>query len=252
MQVIFNIGLSEFQRLFRTPLAWVLLAVLQLILGYLFMVQIENYLTVIQPKIIANQAPYGVTDLVLNQLFTSAGILMLAIMPLLTMRSFAEERQNNTLTLLRAAPISSTQVVLGKFLALELLILCLIGMISLMPLSLLLGTSLDIGQLSSAVLGLFLLLSSFAAAGIFLSALTKYPMLAALLGFALLLILALLYLAGTRTGQSSVLLVYLSHFGHYLSFLNGIIDSRDLLYYLLFIAGFLALTIRKLDNERLG
>ena len=249
---MFNIGLSEFRRFFRTPMPWVLLAVVQLILAYLFLAQTEDYISNIQPQIIASQAAYGVTDIVLTRIFTFAGILMLAIMPLLTMRSFAEERQNHTLTLLRAAPVSATQIVLGKFLALELFILCLIALISLMPLSLILGTSLDIGQLMSALLGLFLLLSSFAAAGLFLSSLTKHAMMAALAGFGFLLILALLHFAGTRTDRPSELLVYLSHFSHYLSFVNGIIDSRDVLYYLLFITTFLALSVRKLDNERLG
>mgnify|MGYP000563138605 CR=1 FL=1 len=247
-----NIGFSEFKRFFRTPMPWVLLAVVQLILAYLFLAQTEDYVNNIQPQIIASKTAYGVTDIVLSRVFTFAGIIMLAIMPLLTMRSFAEERQNHTLTLLRAAPVSATQVVLGKYLALELFIVCLISLISLMPLSLLLGTSLDIGQLISAIIGLFLLLSSFAAAGLFLSSLTKHTMMAALAGFAFLLILALLHFAGTRTDQPSELLTYLSHFSHYLSFINGIIDSRDVLYYLLFIATFLVLTIRKFDNERLG
>ncbi|RVU84566.1 ABC transporter permease [Leucothrix sargassi] len=247
-----NIGFSEFRRLFRTPLAWVLFAVVQVILAYLFLIQVENYVTIIQPQIIASNAPYGVTDLVLNPVFVYAGIMMLAIMPLLTMRSFAEERQNQTLVLLRSTPLSAMQIVLGKYLALELLILGLVAMISLMPLSLLLGTTLDIGQLISAIIGLFLLLSSFAAAGLFLSSLTKNTMMAALLGFAFLLILALLYFAGIRSEDPSPLFVYLSHFGHYQSFLNGIIDSRDVVYYVLFIIVFLALTIRKLDNERLG
>ena len=247
-----NIGFNEFRRFFRTPMPWVLIAAVQLILAYLFLAQTEDYIRKIQPQIIASQAAYGVTDIVLTRIFTFAGMLMLAIMPLLTMRSFAEERQNHTLTLLRAAPVSATQIVLGKFLALELFILCLIALISLMPLSLLLGTSLDIGQLSSAIVGLFLLLSSFAAAGLFLSSLTKHPMMAALAGFAVLLILALLHFAGTRTDQPSELLVYLSHFSHYLNFVNGIIDSRDVVYYVLFITTFLVLSIRKLDNERLG
>lgn len=247
-----NIGFSEFRRFFRTPMPWLLLAAVQLILAYLFLAQIEDYVSKIQPQIIASRSAYGVTDIVLTRVFTFAGMIMLAIMPLLTMRSFAEERQNHTLTLLRAAPVSATQVVLGKYLALELFIVCLIALISLMPLSLLLGTSLDIGQLSSAILGLFLLLSSFAAAGLFLSSLTKHAMMAALAGFAFLLILALLHFAGTRTEQPSELLIYLSHFSHYLGFVNGIIDSRDVMYYLLFITAFLVLTIRKLDNERLG
>ena len=247
-----NIGFSEFRRFFRTPLAWALLAVVQLILAGSFLYQLQNYINFIQPQIISNQAPVGVTDLILTQLFKQSGMLMLAIMPLLTMRSFAEERQNQTLSLLRAAPVSATQIVLGKYLALELTVIVLIGMISLMPLSLFMGTSLDIGQLLSAILGLFLLLSSFAAAGLYLSSLTNQTMLAALLGFGFLLILGLLNLAGTNTEQPSDLLLYLSHFGHFQSFLSGILNSTDVIYYLLFITVFLALTIRKLDNERLG
>lgn len=247
-----NIGFSEFRRFFRTPMPWLLLAAIQAILAYLFLAQTEDYLSNIQPQIIASQSPYGVTDIVLTRVFTLAGMLMLAIMPLLTMRSFAEERHNHTLTLLRAAPLSASQVVLGKFLSLELFILCLVSLISLMPLSLLLGTSLDIGQVMSATLGLFLLLSSFAAAGLYLSSLTKHPMMAALSGFVFLLILALLHVAGTRSDHSSEILTYLSHFSHYSSFVNGTIDSRDIVYYLLFIVAFLLLTIRKLDNERLG
>ncbi|PID45243.1 MAG: ABC transporter permease [Proteobacteria bacterium] len=246
-----NISISEFLRFFRTPMPWFLLAAVQFILAYLFLARVEDYISNIQPQIIASQSAYGVTDIVLTQVFSLAGILMLVVIPLLTMRSFAEERQHHTLTLLRAAPLSATQIVLGKYLALELFIICLIALLSLMPLSLLAGTSLDLGQLFSAISGLFLLLSSFAAMGLFISALTKQAMMAALAGFVCLLILGLLHFAGTRTDQPSELLLYLSHFSHYASFVNGIIDSRDVAYYLLFIGFFLLLTIRKLDNERL-
>lgn len=248
---MFNIGFSEFFRFFRTPTPWILLAIVQLILAYLFLTQIETYITEIQPQIIASQSAFGVTDIVLTRVFTLAGMLMLAIIPLLTMRSFAEERQQHTLTLLRAAPLSATQIVLGKYLALELFVICLIVMVSLMPLSLRLGTDLDMGQFASSLAGLFLLLSSFTAAGLFLSSLTRSVLMAALSGFLFLLILGLLHFAGTQSDQPSGLLIYLSHFSHYTHFVNGMIHSADVVYYLLFIATFLLLTIRKLDNERL-
>lgn len=246
-----NIAFCEFKRFFRTLLPWVLLAAVQFILAYLFLAQTEDYIRSIQAQIIASQATYGVTDIVLSRLYLYAGILMLTIMPLLTMRSFAEERQNNSLVLLKAAPLSSTQIVLGKYLAQVLFILCFISLISLMPLSLLLGTSLDLGQLFSSTLGLCLLLSSFAAAGLFFSIISKQAIMAALLSFACLCLFALLYFAGSRAQPPSELLLYLSHFSHYLSFLSGFLDSRDIIYYLLFIVAFLVLTIRKLDNERL-
>ena len=109
----------------------------------------------------------------------------------------------------------------------------------------------DWGRLSAAVLGLFLLLASFAAAGLFLSSLTRQPIIAAVSTFGLLVFLVILYISGNSQGSASELFIYLSHFGHFLSFLEGIFDSSDLVYYLLFIGGFLLLTIRKLDNDRL-
>jgi ABC-2 type transport system permease protein len=176
---------------------------------------------------------------------------MLAVMPLLTMRLIAEEHMNQTLTLITSAPISNTQLVLGKYLGLLGFIIIMTGMITLMPLFLSLGTMLDWGKFLSALLGLVLLLASFAAAGLFLSSLTKQPIIAAISTFGLLMFLVVIYISGSSESSASPLFVYLSHFGHFTSFLEGAFNITDLIYYLLFIVGFLILTIRKLDNERL-
>jgi ABC-2 type transport system permease protein len=172
-------------------------------------------------------------------------------MPIMTMRSFAEERMNKTLTLLLSSPLSSTQIVLGKFFGILFFIVLVVAMISLMPIALTLGTSLDWGKVFTSSLGLFLLLSSFAAAGLFLSSLTSQPIIAAVSSFGLLLFLVVLYLSGSSQNNSSEIFIYLSHFSHFLPFLDGVFDTSDLVYYLLFISGFLILTIRKLDNDRL-
>jgi len=237
--------------MFTSPLAWSLLALVQFILAWVFLLGLNEYLTQVQPMMVGRENAPGMTDLVVSSLFLWAGMLMLAVIPILTMRLFAEERMNQTLTLLRTAPISITQIVLGKYLGLILLLTIMVAMLSLMPLSLALGTTLDWGKLAAATLGLFLLLASFAAAGLFLSALARQPIIAAVSTFGLLIFLVILYLSGNSQGSSSELFKYLSHFGHFLSFLEGIFDSSDLVYYLLFIIGFLLLTIRKLDNDRL-
>jgi ABC-2 type transport system permease protein len=176
---------------------------------------------------------------------------MLAVMPLITMRQFAEERMNQTLALLTASPISNTQIVLGKYFSVLLFVLVMVGVLTLMPLSLSIGTGLDWGKMAAAALGLVLLLASFAAAGLFLSSLTRQPVIAAVTTFGLLLFLVVLYISGNSQGAGSEVFVYLSHFGHFLSFMEGMFDSSDVVYYLLFIVGFLVLTIRKLDNDRL-
>ncbi|MEZ5536424.1 MAG: ABC transporter permease subunit [Thiolinea sp.] len=251
MSIIMLIARTEFRRMFSSPLAWSLLALLQFILAWVFLLGLSEYLTRIQPQVATLENAPGISDLVVSSLYLWAGLLMLAIMPVLTMRLLAEERMNQTLVLLKTAPVSVTQIVLGKYLGLLFLVLVMVLMLTLMPLSLMLGTSLDWGKLAAAVLGLFLLLASFAAAGLFLSSLTRQPIIAAISTFGLLIFLMVLYVSGNSQGAGSELFIYLSHFGHFLSFLEGVFDSSDLIYYLLFIVGFLLLTIRKLDNDRL-
>jgi ABC-2 type transport system permease protein len=251
MNIIMLIARTEFRRMFSSPLAWSLLALVQFILAWVFLLGLSEYLTRIQPQLSTVDNAPGISDLVVSSLYLWAGLLMLAMMPVLTMRLLAEERMNQTLILLNTAPVSVTQIVLGKYLGLLWLVVVMVLMLTLMPLSLVLGTALDWGKLAAAVLGLFLLLASFAAAGLFLSSLTRQPIIAAISTFGLLIFLMVLYVSGTSQGAGSELFIYLSHFGHFLSFLEGVFDTSDLIYYVLFIAGFLLLTIRKLDNDRL-
>ncbi|MEZ5476265.1 MAG: ABC transporter permease subunit [Thiolinea sp.] len=251
MSIILTIAHTEFRRLFNSPLAWSLLALVQFILAWVFLLGLNEYLTQVQPMMAGRADAPGISDLVVSALYLWAGVIMLAVMPVLTMRLLAEERMNQTLVLLRTAPVTVSQIVLGKYLGLLLLVGVMVLMLSLMPLSLALGTALDWGRLAAAMLGLFLLLAPFAAAGLFLSSLTRQPIIAAVSTFGLLVFLVILYISGNSQGAGSELFIYLSHFGHFLSFLEGIFDSSDLVYYLLFIGGFLLLTIRKLNDDRL-
>lgn len=248
---MFRIAKNELKRMFYSPMAWIILGILQLILAFIFLYTLDQYLSVLQPALAGQDNAPGITDIVIASLYLWAGVIMLAVMPLLTMRLLAEERMNQTLVLLTSAPLSMTQIVLGKYLGLMAFILIIISIISLMPLSLALGTPLDWGKLSAALLGLILLLGSFAAAGLFLSSLTKQPILAAISTFGLLLFLVVIYISGSSANSASELFVYLSHFGHFTAFLEGMFNTTDLIYYLLFIVGFLLLTIHKLDSDRL-
>lgn len=247
-----NIAFTEFKRLFNSPLAWSVLAILMFILALMFLMFIDEFIVVLQPQMATMENPPGVTDLIVSPLYLWTGIMMLAVMPILTMRLFAEERMNKTLALLISSPLTSTQIVLGKYLSLIFFIVLIIALITLMPLSLTQGTDLDWGKVVASSIGLFLLLSSFAAAGLFLSAISSQPIIAAISTFGLLMFLVVLYLSGNSQSNSSELFIYVSHFSHFLPFIEGVIDTSDLVYYVLFIVGFLILTIRKLDNDRLN
>ena len=248
--MIWVIARREFGAMFLAPLAWVILAVIQIILGYMFLTNLDNFF-LLQPQLLQLQNTPGVTDIVVTPLMQVAAIILLMVMPLLTMRSIAEEKRNRSLTLLISAPVSMTEIVLGKFLGLMLFVLVLVSMLMLMPLSLYLGTTPDAGKLLSIFLGMLLLLGAFSAIGLYLSSLTENQTIAAVGSFGILLMLWIIdWLSGTVNSGQSVL-AYLSLLQHHESMLQGVFDSSDIAYYLILITGFLGLTIRQLDRERL-
>lgn len=246
--MILNIARRELRSMFLSPLAWTVLAVTQLILCWIFFTQIDAFFSIQEELATLPNAP-GVTDLVAAPVLEIASVILLMMSPLLTMRLLSEERRNGTLSLLLSAPISISEIVLGKFLGIALFYLILVGMISLMPLSLLMGTALDLGKLAAGLLGLLLLLWAFAAAGLFLSSLTANPVVAAISTFGLLLLLWIIENTGSNGADS--LFSYVSLTRHIAPLLRGMVNSVDLAYFALFIITFLLLTIRKMDAERL-
>jgi ABC-2 type transport system permease protein len=248
--MIFTIARREITAMFLSPLAWVILGVIQIVLGYMFLAHMDNY-AILQPQLLRLENTRGVTDYVVAPLFQIASIILLMIMPLITMRSFAEEKRNKTLSLLISSPLSMTEIVLGKFLGLFLFIIILVSLLTLMPLSLYLGTTLDTGKLVSIYLSMLLLLGSFAAIGLYLSSLTDNQTIAAVSTFGALLMLWIIDWVGETIGDGQSVAAYLSIVQDHQSMLEGVFNSSDLAYYLILIVTFLGLTIRQLDRERL-
>ena len=248
--MIFTIARREITTMFLSPLAWVILGVIQIVLGYMFLAQLDNY-AILQPQLLRLENTPGVTDIVVAPLFQLAAIILLMIMPLITMRSFAEEKRNKTLSLLISSPLSMTEIVLGKFLGLLLFVIILISLLMLMPLSLYSGTELDTGKLVSIYLSMLLLLGSFAAIGLYLSSLTDNQTIAAVSTFGALLMLWIIDWVGETIGDGQSVAAYLSILKHHQGMLEGVFNSGDVAYYLILITTFLGLTIRQLDRERL-
>ncbi len=246
----FVIAGREFRNLFLSPLAWTILGVIQIILAYMFLAQLDYYI-VIQGRIAGMEEAPGITDLVVAPLFGNAGVILLLVTPLLTMRLISEERRNRTLSLLFTAPVSMTEIVLGKYLGILGFLLVMIGMILLMPLSLLIGGGLDAGKLVACVMALTLLLAGFAAVGLYMSALAVQPTVAAISTFGMLLLLWIIDWSSHSGDQGKGVLEYLSLLRHYEGLMKGLINTTDLLYFVLFITTFLVLSIHRLDNDRL-
>ncbi|MCX7102124.1 MAG: ABC transporter permease [Methylobacter sp.] len=248
--MILTIASREFKSLFLSPMAWIILAILQFILAFLFLTQVEAF-TTLQPKLAGIEGAPGLTDIIVPPLFGNAGIILLLVTPLLTMRLICEERRNKTLSLLLSAPVSNSDIILGKYLGILGLMLLIITLVTLMPLSLLSGGELDLGKLFANILGLLLLVAAFTATGLFMSCISGHPTVAAMSTFGILLFLWILDWSVGLNDQRSELFEYLSLLRHFQNIQSGLISSTDVSYFLLFIATFIALSIHSLDNDRL-
>jgi ABC-2 type transport system permease protein len=246
--MILTIAAKELRALFASPLAWVVLAFLQVILGWILVTRLDAFITV-QSQLMQMETPPGITEIVVAPIFGAAAVVLIMAVPLLSMRLIAEERRNQTMTFLVSAPLSMTQIVLGKFTGLFAFLLLSLVLILLMAASMYLGGRLDLGRLGTLSLGLALMTAAFAAVGVFFSALTAQPVVAATGTLATLLGLWLLNMSQANPDSPFLMLALIRR---YESFTKGLLDTSDIVFLVLFTAVFLILSIRRLDADRLG
>jgi ABC-2 type transport system permease protein len=245
--VIWTIAMKELRVLFASPLAWVVLAFLQVVLAMVFLSRLNTFVEV-QPQIAMTPSAPGLTEIVAAPVFGTSTIVLLMVAPLLSMRLLAEERRNQTLPFLISAPVSVTQIVLGKFLALLAFFALPVALMVVMALSLYLGGRLDLGLLAANALGLLLLCGCFAAVGLYLSSLTAHPLVAAVGTFGVLLGLWLINIAAT---DPQSILHSISLIQHFENFSKGVVAVKDVVYYVALMLLFLLLSVRRLDADRL-
>lgn len=243
--MIRTIAARETRALFASPPAWIVLAIFQAILAWIFLARLDAFLRV-QAQLQNVVNPPGVTEWIAAPLFSAASMIFLMIVPLLTMRLIADERRNQTLTLLLSAPISTTQIILGKFLGLMVFLLAGVALVLLMSLSLLIGGKVDFGLLLVNTTGLILLAASFSAIGLYISCLTRHPFLAGIGGVGALLALWAVSFGSGKSGSFFQAISPATHFG---SFNQGVFDTGDIVYFLLFIVLFLTLAIWRLEGR---
>ena len=246
--MIINIARKELKSLFASPMGWIILALLMLSFGSFYLQGVNNYFEVMSGSIRPAER-VGVTIFVGQTVYGIASFLMLFAVPLLSMGLISGERKSQTLPFLFSAPISLAEIVVGKFLGLIIFLSILVAYILLMLSTLNIWADIDFGYLLSNSLGLILLAASFAALGIYFSSLTSQPIVAAILSF--IALFALMGLDKFFGSQPNHWFGYISLMKHFQSFSRGIIDSKDIIYFILFITTFLVLTIRRLDADRL-
>lgn len=245
--MILTIAHKEFRNLFTTPSTWIILGVLQFIFSWFYLARLDAFLQV-QSQLSQLANPPGVTQSVASPVLGTVAFILMMLVPIFTMRLISEERRNQTLTLLLAAPIACWEIIMGKFLGMLLFLTLIIAACFLMLLTLALGTPLDYGLIITNVVGLILLTACYTALGLYFSTLTAQPIVAATGTLAILFGLWLLDAAGS---SSSMILKALSPTIHFQSFSSGLLLSKDLAFFILFCTFCLLLAIRRLHNTRI-
>ncbi len=240
------LALKEIRILLAMPSTWLLLAGLQFILAWFFLANLDAFLA-LQTQMAKLANPPGATMMIAAPLFNVTALLLMMLTPMFTMRLIAEERRNHTFPLLLSAPIADYQIILGKFIGLSLLLFILSLSAPLMIWSLSHGTSLDHGLILSNMLGIGLLICSYVALGLYISALTASPITAAIGALA---ILSGLWLIDVTASDPDAPWHHLSLLYHFQPLNAGSINSNSLLFFILFTSACLILASRRLHNSR--
>lgn len=234
MSNVWAVAVRELRSYFLSPLAYVIIALFVALAGYLFAL------------ILANGRQASLSGLVQN-----VSVLYLFIVPAISMRLLAEEQRTGTVELLLTNPVQEWEIVTGKYLASILLVLVMLGLTLLFPLFLFVFGSPDAGPMITGYLGIFLQAAAFLSVGLWASSLTQNQIVAAIISFAALLVLWLSDSLGQFLGGTVGQIVsYTSVINHFQEFPQGVIESRDVIYYLTLVVAGIILSTLSLQSRR--
>lgn len=252
MKGIYAVFKKELSVTFASPIFYAATFIFLVVSGYFFYSNVAVF-TVLSFQARANPflaEKLNLSDMVVRPLFGQLSIILLLMLPLITMRSYAEEKKLGTIELLFTYPISDVAVLTGKYLAAVFILLAML--VGTIPSLLLLEAfgNLDWGSVLSGYLGIFLMGASFISLGIFSSSLTENQIVAAVLSFGALLLFWLIGWAKLIAGPAAApVLEHLSIITHLDNFAKGLIDTRDVVFFLLFSLFWLFLTLRFLSSR---
>ncbi len=253
MRNVFAIAGKDLRSYFTSPIAYVVLTGFLLLGGWFFFNLLANFNQMLMAY---SSAPDLVETINLNEwvvapLLHNLAVVLVILVPMITMRSFAEEKKSGTYELLMTSPITVTEIVAGKFLGGLVFISLMVLLTGLYPLILIWFGDPEIGIVLSGLLGLLLLGASFVAIGLFTSSLTDNQIIAAVSCLVTLLLLYIISWPAQSAGEVlGPVLRYLSLTEHFGELVKGVIDTRDLVYFATVIVLALFLTLRSVESLR--
>ena len=254
MRNVFTIIRKELRAYFVSPIAYVVLTGFLLLGGWFFFNLLSRFNVLLS---IYTQLQQGAADqlnlneFVIAPLMHNLSIVLVILVPMITMRAYAEEKKGGTYELLLTSPLRTGEIVLGKFLASFLFICIMLGLTGVYPAVLIAFGNPEIGVLLAGYLGLLLLATSFVAVGLLTSSFTENQIIAAVSGLVATLLLYIIgWPADTAGDVLGPILRYLSVTEHFAEMVNGLIDTQDLVYFASLILLSLFLTQRSVESLR--
>jgi ABC-2 type transport system permease protein len=252
---ILAIAAKDIRSQFVSPIAYVVLTGFLLLGGWFFFnllarfnFLLQLYLSFRNPDAMQK---LNLNEFVISPLLHNLSVILVILVPVITMRSFAEEKRSGTYELLMTSPLTITQIVLGKFLGAFVFILVMVVLTGVYPLILVLYGNPEAGTILSGYLGLLLLATAFVSVGLLTSSLTENQIIAAVSCLvALLLLYVISWPAETAGSTMGAVLKYLSLTEHFSELVKGVIDTRDLMYFGSVIVLALFLTQRSVESLR--
>lgn len=254
MRNIFAIANKEFRGYFLSPIGYIAIGLFALLYGWFFVNLLAYFMsqTMQLSQFSAGGAqPLSVNQVLIRSLVQNVTILLLFVLPMVTMRTYSEEKRSGTIELLLTSPVTDVQIIMGKFLgAVALYGLMLVVSMIHIALLFLYGQP-EWKPIVTAYVGLLLLGGCFIAVGLLISSLTKNQIVAGMVTFAVFLMLWVINWIGSFSGPTvNSLTTYLSIIDHFDDFAKGVVDTKHFIYYISFITFGLFLTAKSVDSER--
>ncbi len=248
---IVTIADKELRSYFASPIAYVIIGLFSLLFGWFFYAYLMMFVRESEQMMQFGGGSANVNQRMIRGVLQNAAVLILFVMPMITMRTYAEEKRSGTIELLLTSPITDLQIILGKFLgALGLYLAMLLVTVLYMALLFVYGNP-EWRPIVAGYVGLVLMGSCFLSVGLLISGFTKNQIVAGTLTFAVFLMLWVINWIGESFGPTGqAILSYLSITEHFDDFARGVIDSKHVIYYLSFITFGLFLTAKSADSER--
>ncbi len=254
MRNVLAIAHKELRSYFASPIAYIVIGLWALLYGYFFVAILQYFVRQsMQMNQFGMQGPQAmnVNQMLIRPLLQNVTILVLFLMPMVTMRTYSEEKRSGTIELLLTSPVTDLEIVFGKFLGAMGLYAVMLLVSSIHIALLFMYGHPEWKPIVTAYLGLLLMGGCFISVGLFISSLTKNQIVAVMVTFAVFLMLWIITWIGSFAGpEIDKLTQYLSIVDQFEDFQKGVLDTTHIIYYVSFITFGLFLTAKSVDSER--